>query len=64
MCSSQSPTFARLYWTVIGTVLTPHIGSATVETRKRMAEMVLLDLDAFFSGAEPQNVVTRDASSG
>ena len=39
------------------TVLTPHIGSATIETRKRMAEMVLLDLDAFFSGAEPQNVV-------
>ena len=39
------------------TVLTPHIGSATIETRRRMAEMVLLDLDAFFSGSQPQNVV-------
>jgi lactate dehydrogenase-like 2-hydroxyacid dehydrogenase len=32
-------------------VLTPHIGSATVETRKRMAELVLENLDAFFNGS-------------
>jgi lactate dehydrogenase-like 2-hydroxyacid dehydrogenase len=28
-------------------VLTPHIASATVETRARMAELVLENLDAF-----------------
>jgi lactate dehydrogenase-like 2-hydroxyacid dehydrogenase len=34
------------------TVLIPHMGSATVETRRRMAEMVLENLDAAFA---PQN---------
>jgi lactate dehydrogenase-like 2-hydroxyacid dehydrogenase len=32
-------------------VLTPHIGSATHETRAGMARMVLASLDAFFAGA-------------
>ena len=32
-------------------VLTPHIASATVETRARMAELILGNLDAFSSGA-------------
>jgi lactate dehydrogenase-like 2-hydroxyacid dehydrogenase len=32
-------------------VLTPHIGSATEETRAAMARSVLANLDAFFSGA-------------
>jgi lactate dehydrogenase-like 2-hydroxyacid dehydrogenase len=32
------------------TVLTPHIGSATVETRQNMAELVLENLDAFLAG--------------
>jgi lactate dehydrogenase-like 2-hydroxyacid dehydrogenase len=32
-------------------VLTPHIGSATHETRENMARMVLASLDAFFSNA-------------
>lgn len=32
-------------------VLTPHIASATVETRTQMAEMVLQNLDAFLQGA-------------
>ena len=31
------------------TVLIPHMGSATVETRRRMAEMVLENLDAVFA---------------
>ncbi|MCC7463395.1 MAG: 2-hydroxyacid dehydrogenase [Gammaproteobacteria bacterium] len=31
-------------------VLTPHVGSATVETRQRMAELVLANLDAFLAG--------------
>jgi lactate dehydrogenase-like 2-hydroxyacid dehydrogenase len=32
-------------------VLTPHMASATVETRTRMAEVVLENLDAFVGGA-------------
>ena len=32
-------------------VLTPHIARVTVETRKRMADLVLENLDAFLSGA-------------
>jgi lactate dehydrogenase-like 2-hydroxyacid dehydrogenase len=32
-------------------VLTPHMASATVETRKRMADIVLMHLDACMSGA-------------
>jgi lactate dehydrogenase-like 2-hydroxyacid dehydrogenase len=31
-------------------VLTPHMASATAETRTRMADMVLANLDAFFTG--------------
>jgi len=37
-------------------VLTPHMASATVETRARMAELVLLNLDAFLHGA-PEPVI-------
>ena len=32
-------------------VLTPHMASATVETRTRMADVVLENLDAFVGGA-------------
>lgn len=34
-------------------VLTPHIASATVETRMRMADLVLENLDAFLAGNPP-----------
>ena len=37
-------------------VLTPHMASATVETRKRMADLVLLHLDACMRGA-PEPVI-------
>ncbi len=39
------------------TVLTPHIASATVETRKAMADLVLANLDAVMSGREPPAAV-------
>jgi lactate dehydrogenase-like 2-hydroxyacid dehydrogenase len=32
------------------TVLTPHVGSATVETRQAMASLVLANIDAFLAG--------------
>ncbi len=38
-------------------VLLPHLGSATVETRMRMGEVVLENLRAFFAGEEPPNRV-------
>jgi len=41
-----------------GTVLLPHIGSASVETRTRMADSVVDDVRLFLSGKRPLNVVT------
>jgi lactate dehydrogenase-like 2-hydroxyacid dehydrogenase len=38
-------------------VLTPHIASATEETRARMADLILQNLDAFLSGAPPPTAV-------
>lgn len=40
------------------TVLTPHIGSATHETRAAMARAVLANIDAFLAGAELPGLVT------
>jgi lactate dehydrogenase-like 2-hydroxyacid dehydrogenase len=39
-------------------VLSPHIGSATQETRAGMARMVLASLDAYFAGAPVPNALT------
>lgn len=38
-------------------VVTPHIGSASLETRSKMAEMVAENLVAFFQGKVPPNLV-------
>jgi lactate dehydrogenase-like 2-hydroxyacid dehydrogenase len=39
------------------TLLTPHIASATAETRKAMADMVLANLDAVLAGQDPVSAV-------
>ena len=39
------------------TVLTPHIASATAETRRAMADLVLANLDAFLRGEPPPSAV-------
>jgi len=39
-------------------VLLPHIGSATVETRRRMAQMAAANADAVLQGREPPNPVS------
>ena len=39
------------------TVLTPHVASATHETRVQMADLVLANLDALLSGGEPPTAV-------
>jgi glyoxylate reductase len=41
-------------------VLAPHISSASYETRSRMAEMVAENLDAFFEGKKPPNLINPD----
>jgi lactate dehydrogenase-like 2-hydroxyacid dehydrogenase len=38
-------------------VLTPHVASATVETRMHMSDVVLANLDAFLSGRAPAGAV-------
>ena len=38
-------------------VLTPHIGSATADTRRAMAELALANLRAHFAGAAPPSLV-------
>lgn len=38
-------------------VLTPHIGSATIETRRRMAEVCAENVKAFLEGETPPNLV-------
>lgn len=45
-------------------VLVPHIGSATTETRKAMAQMALSSAALAFSGQKPTNVVNPEAWSG
>ncbi len=43
-------------------VLTPHIGSATVETRRRMAEVCAENVKAFLEGKIPPNLVPEQRS--
>lgn len=42
-------------------VLTPHIGSATYETRQRMAEMAAAGLIQIFQGHLPDNAINKEA---
>jgi len=41
-------------------VVAPHISSASLETRSRMAEMVAENLVAFFEGKKPPNLINPD----
>jgi glyoxylate reductase len=43
-------------------VVAPHISSASLETRSRMAEMVAGNLVDFFEGKKPPNLVNQDAT--
>jgi glyoxylate reductase len=42
-------------------ILTPHIGSATVETRTRMMVVAATNVAAFFAGRTPPNALNQDA---
>jgi glyoxylate reductase len=47
---------------VENTVLTSHIGSATVETRRKMAEVCAINVRAFLEGKTPPNLVPEQRS--
>jgi len=49
----HEPEVSRTLWSMDNVVLSPHRASATVETRKAMAELVLGNLAAHFAGREP-----------
>jgi lactate dehydrogenase-like 2-hydroxyacid dehydrogenase len=51
------PRIREEFFTVPNTVLMPHQGSATRETRIAMGEIVLANLKAFFSGEKPPTTV-------
>jgi len=44
----------------INVTLAPHIGSATYETRHKMAELVAENLIAFYEGREPPTLVNKE----
>ena len=47
---AAEPRVPEALWSMPNVVLTPHIASATIDTRRAMAELVLANLDAHFSG--------------
>ena len=51
------PRIRKEFFTAPNTVLMPHQGSATRETRIAMGEIVLANLQAFFSGEKPPTTV-------
>lgn len=53
----NEPTIREEFFTTPNTVLMPHQGSATVETRIGMGELVLANLQAYFAGDVPPTKV-------
>ncbi len=53
----DEPTIREDFLTAPNTVLMPHQGSATLETRVGMGELVLVNLAAYFSGDIPPTKV-------
>jgi lactate dehydrogenase-like 2-hydroxyacid dehydrogenase len=53
----NEPTIREEFFTAPNTVLMPHQGSATVETRIGMGELVLANLQAYFAGDVPPTKV-------
>jgi glyoxylate reductase len=44
-------------------VITPHVGSATIETRTKMADLAVENLIAFFEGRRPRHCVNPEVLS-
>ena len=56
----EEPTLSTGLDTLPNVVLTPHIGSATVETRSRMAVLAAQNLVAVLEGRRPDHIVNPD----
>ncbi|MBY0538286.1 D-glycerate dehydrogenase [Patescibacteria group bacterium] len=54
------PAVTEVLRTLENVIMTPHIASATTETRDKMSEITAQNLIAFFAGATPPNVVTQN----
>ncbi len=50
---AHEPEVPQALWTMDNVMLQPHRASATVETRRAMADLVLANLAAHFAGREP-----------
>jgi lactate dehydrogenase-like 2-hydroxyacid dehydrogenase len=50
---AHEPEVPAAFWTMDNVVLQPHQASATIETRRAMADLVLANLAAHFRGQEP-----------
>lgn len=55
---NNEPHFHKGYLDLPNAFLLPHLGSATLSTRTAMAERALDNLDAFFAGNRPGDLVT------
>jgi lactate dehydrogenase-like 2-hydroxyacid dehydrogenase len=53
------PSIHPGYCALSNTFLLPHLGTATLETRTRTGMIALDNLDAFFAGEEPPNLIAR-----
>ena len=56
----EEPRVHPMLLTSDNVVLTPHIGSATVETRERMAELAAAGIDDVLSGSRPAHPVNPE----
>ena len=50
---AHEPNVSKALWSMDNVVLMPHQASATIETRRAMADLVLGNLEAHFAGREP-----------
>ncbi|MFQ6130754.1 MAG: hydroxyacid dehydrogenase [Armatimonadota bacterium] len=46
--------------TMPNVIVAPHMAGASADTDRRVGEAVVCDTEAFFSGREPANIVTKD----
>jgi D-3-phosphoglycerate dehydrogenase len=58
------PQISEELYELDNVVMLPHIGSATVEARTKMAELVVENLKAFFNGEIPPTVVNKELYGG
>jgi hydroxypyruvate reductase len=54
---AHEPNVPQALWSMDNVVLLPHQASATIETRRAMADLVLANLAAHFAGKEPLTAV-------